>query len=332
MRGGCFSVLLLGVSGMPYKNYRVNCQLCGAEQLQRNLDRHMFRVHQVGEWRLGYSAVPSRSTTNAHSPERVMQDPEHSTCRLPVSNVTVVPISVHQSVDEESGSSMVNCHLRVPTTSQSTINVKQVPVVSVLGAESNNSCQMQSLMSDQRTVVSRPQMVSGVRVADNSDENCQSSLIKSDVNVDALQSGDTLNWAVRNAVLCMLRREDNNNLVALRRYLLTRFPEIPDVCRDVVIIATFTTAQKVALSYLDTLHDDATEMNIWARNYLHRWSHGLSALEPPPRYVPTARASTETPNLDRYLPVTNFLMTKELPVSMASQKLEFDKEFDRVTE
>jgi len=118
---------------MPYKNYRVNCQLCGSEQLQRNLDRHMFRVHQVGEWRPGYSAVPS-----THSPERVMQDPEHSTCRLPVSNVTVVPVSVHQSLDGEGGSSMVNCHL-----------VIRVPGVSVLGAESNISCQTQSLMSDQ---------------------------------------------------------------------------------------------------------------------------------------------------------------------------------------
>ena len=83
-----------------------------------------------------------------------------------------------------------------------------------------------------------------------------------------------------------------------------------------VIIATFTTAQKVALSYLDTLHEDATERNVWARNYLHKWSHGLSRSEPPPRYVPTVKASENLPSDDRYSPVTNFLLTKELPVTM----------------
>jgi len=175
-------------------------------------------------------------------------------------------------------------------------------------------------------------MVSCVRVSENIGETNQPSVVKPGINDDIIQSGDTLNWVIKDAVLCMLRREDNNNLVALRRYLLTRFPQIPDVCRDAVIIATFTTAQKVALSYLDTLHEDATERNVWARNYLHKWSHGLSASEPPPRYVPSVKASKESPNVDRYSPVTNYLLTKDFPVSISSQKREFEKEFDRVTE
>jgi len=133
-------------------------------------------------------------------------------------------------------------------------------------------------------------------------------------------------------VLCMLRREENNNLIALRRYLLTRFPQIPDACRDAVIIATFTAAQKAALSYLDTLHESAPERNAWARNYLHKWSHGLSASEPPPKYMPTVKTSENLPGDDRYSPVTNFLLTKDLPVSFSSQKHEFERAFNKVTE
>jgi len=279
-------------------------------------------VYQVGEWKPSYSLVPSSSTTNTHSPEHEMDSPDRSACRLPVTNLTVVPVSVHQSMvpNGQDSSSVVNRSLQVPTNVQSSVSVQQTPNVSVLGTECNIPCQTQSVMSDHRTVVSRAQMVSCVRVSDTGGENCQSSMVKSDVGTNVLQSSDTLNWVVKNAVLCMFRREDNNNLVALRRYLLTRFPEIPDVCRDAVIIATFTTVQKVALSYLDTLHDDATERNIWARDYLHKWCHGLSACEPPTRYVPTTRASSETPNVDRYSPVTNFLLTKQLPVSMDSQK------------
>ena len=111
-------------------------------------------------------------------------------------------------------------------------------------------------------------------------------------------------------------------MVALRRYLLTRFPKIPDACRDAVIIATFTAAQKAALLYFDTLYENAPERNAWATNYLHKWSHGLSASEPPPKYVPSVKTSENIPGEERYSPVTNYLLTKDLPVSYTSQKRE----------
>jgi len=38
-----------GVRAMPYKDCRLKCQLCGAEHYRRNLDRHLYRAHQVGD-------------------------------------------------------------------------------------------------------------------------------------------------------------------------------------------------------------------------------------------------------------------------------------------
>ena len=320
---------------MPYKNCRVRCHLCGAERHRQHIDRHLYRIHQIGEWKPSFSAAPSRSATNAPSPEREMDDSEPSTRRLPVDHLTVVPVSVHQSwvPNERDGSSTVNRQLDVSADVLNSVNAQEVPSISVDSTTRNTSCQATPALSDQRNVVSRAQMVSCVRVSNNnSAEINQSSVVKPGNNIDAPISDDTLNWVIKDAVLCMLRREENNTLVSLRRYLLTRFPQIPDVCRDVVIIATFTTAQKVALSYLDTLHEDAAERYIWAKNYLHKWSHGLSASEPPPRYVPTVKTSENLSGDDRYSPVANYLLTKELPVTMASQKREFEREFDRVTD
>ena len=82
----------------------------------------------------------------------------------------------------------------------------------------------------------------------------------------------------------MLRRDEDNNMEALKRYLMYRFPQIPEQFRDVIIVSAFMAAQKVALTYFDTLHEGATERSIWAKNYLRKWSHGMSTCEPVLKY------------------------------------------------
>ena len=198
---------------MPYKNCRVKCQLCGVEQHRQHMDRHMYRIHQVGEWKPGFSAAPSRSTTNALSPEREMDDSELSARRPPVDHLTVVPVSVHQSwvPNERDGSSTVNCQLDVSAGVLNSVNVQEIPNMSVDCSTCDNPCQATPALSDHRNVVSRAQMVSCVRVSNNnSAEINQSSVIKPGNNTDAAISEDTLNWVIKDAVLCMLRREENN--------------------------------------------------------------------------------------------------------------------------
>jgi len=105
--------LLLGVVvEMPRGGCRVNCKLCGEEQYTRNMNRHLYRAHQIGDWKTGYSAIQSEVTSRASSPATVTNIPDHpSRCSQAVllntnsdSNVNMVDdILVTTSAD-------VNCH------------------------------------------------------------------------------------------------------------------------------------------------------------------------------------------------------------------------------
>ena len=85
---------------------------------------------------------------------------------------------------------------------------------------------------------------------------------------------------VRNAVLCMLRRPDGNNLPTLVSYLQKHFPAIPGEWQIPLVIATFAYAQKVAATHVDAVLGDSDERVDWAKRSLARWGHGLSAVEP----------------------------------------------------
>jgi len=185
----------------------------------------------------------------------------------------------------------------------------------------HNSCRVESDVSHNRTVVSRVQRVSCVCEPDASGDSFE-------CDIPHVLCSDSMNWLVKDAVLCMLRRDEDNNMAALKRYLMYRFPQIPEQFRDVIIVSTFTVAQKVALTYFDTLHEGATERNIWAKNYLRKWSHGMSACEPVLKYIPSTKTTLAPENTQLYSPTNNYLLTREFPVSYESQK----REFDRVTE
>lgn len=117
---------------------------------------------------------------------------------------------------------------------------------------------------------------------------------------------------VREATLCMIRRNDGYNVPAMSRYLASRFPEIPSDWRMPIVVAAFTAVQKASAVHGDTLlrgDDDRTE---WARRSLARWTHGLSAVEPG-KFIDNHEGSSScefstagsTPNLleSRQLPV-----------------------------
>jgi len=161
------------------------CQLCGAEQNRHHLDRHLFRIHQIGEWKPGFSVAPSRAATNGHTPEHEMEESELSTCHPPVGNVTVVPVTVHQSMVPEGndGSSAVNRCYGIPIDVQNSVDMQQVPSLSVVGTGRNTPYQAKPVLSDNRTVVSRAQ-AEGV----GSPTSCAQQAA-----VDLQRSGDTLN-------------------------------------------------------------------------------------------------------------------------------------------
>jgi len=318
---------------MPTGGYHIKCQICGQEQYQGNIARHMFRAHRIGNRRPSYSTSTSSSTTRDHSPESAMDRSAQEPPSLPAT------VSVQMSANLPSCScgttayrlsSAVSLSDSVPN--QESVESQQVKAV-VVGDECLTPQQSQSLVTDQRKVVSRVQQVSYVRVSDDGcDGNGQPSVINSNVCDGLLQTqcvtGDALAGIIRDAVLCMLRRDDNNNLIALRKYLSLRFPEIPEMYSDPIIISTFAAVQKAALTYFDTLHTDAVDRNVWSRNYLHKWSHGLNTCEPPPKYIPSRKQSFESENAERYSPATNLLLTREFLVSLSLQR----KEFDRATE
>ena len=122
---------------------------------------------------------------------------------------------------------------------------------------------------------------------------------------------------VRNAVLCMLRRVTDVNLPALSSYLAKHFPLIPPAWRGSIIVAAFTGAQKAAVSHTDAVLQVDKERSVWARSSLSRWAHGLSAVEPGYVY-PSRDSSTSSVNADRYSPVSNFLLDRQVPVGVDS--------------
>ena len=84
---------------------------------------------------------------------------------------------------------------------------------------------------------------------------------------------------IRDAVLCMLRRQDGTNEPMMSNYLSYYLSDIPVNMHMPIIVATFTAAQKVAATHGDTLLPGDDERTTWARRSLTRWTHGLSGVE-----------------------------------------------------
>ena len=126
---------------------------------------------------------------------------------------------------------------------------------------------------------------------------------------------------VRDAVLCMLRRTTGNNLQSLTSYLETYFPDIPRQSRTCIIIAAFAAAQKVAATHVDVMLGVDEERVSWGKKSIARWIHGLGAVEPRQNnYEHSGSQQSKTPPLQKevYSPRTNYLVTKEMPVSINS--------------
>ena len=85
---------------------------------------------------------------------------------------------------------------------------------------------------------------------------------------------------IREATLCMIRRNDGYNVQSMSRYLTTCFPKIPPDWQMPIVVAAFTAVQKASAVHGDTLLRDDDERTEWARRSLARWAHGLSAVEP----------------------------------------------------
>ena len=98
---------------------------------------------------------------------------------------------------------------------------------------------------------------------------------------------------IRDATLCMLRRQEGNNVPAMSRYLNHYFSEIPEELHMPIIVATFSAAQKVAANHGDTLLPGDDERICWARRSLARWTHGLSGVE---KSIPSLSSETDTPS------------------------------------
>ena len=115
-------------------------------------------------------------------------------------------------------SALISYPLDVPYNYENSHNVQIVPNVSDVNAAKYVPCQTTPALSDSRSVVARPQVVSCVRecTVENVD-SIHPVVLKPVDNGTTSDTEDTLNWVIKDAVLCMLRREENNNLVALRR-------------------------------------------------------------------------------------------------------------------
>jgi len=118
-------------------------------------------------------------------------------------------------------------------------------------------------------------------------------------------SQDDMNKLIQDAVLCMMRKPDDNSMVSLKNYLACRFPMIPVQFREPIIVATFTAAWKASVTHLDAVLEQADARTIYARKALARWSHCLSAIEPPPN-VYMSQVSTAPADGSEYSPGTSF--------------------------
>ena len=123
---------------------------------------------------------------------------------------------------------------------------------------------------------------------------------------------------IRDATLCMIRRNDGCNLPAMSRYLATCFPKIPADWRMSIIVAAFTAVQKASAMHGDTLLQGDDERMEWARRTLTRWGHGLGAVEPG-RHPPDDEEipSTESPSA-HHAGKDDPLKWKQLPVPLES--------------
>ena len=128
---------------------------------------------------------------------------------------------------------------------------------------------------------------------------------------------------LRDAVLCMLRRNSGINQPALSKYLMTFFPEIPSEWHVPLIVATFTAAQKVAATYAETVFDLDDGRSSAAKKSLSKWMHGLSAVEPGrvaecQKNGESGVSSANSVDLDVYSPTRNFLVNRQVPVPLNS--------------
>jgi len=144
---------------------------------------------------------------------------------------------------------------------------------------------------------------------------------------------DTMECLIQSIVTCMLRRELRNDLGSLRQYLKAHFPQLPADLRDVVILTTFKTAQKVVATHFDTLVDGSDDRSVWAVRSLTHWLHGLSISEQMAGYNESPEHG-EPKDPDGYSPLNNCFYTKDLPVPInsATQMAEAQRDFDRATE
>jgi len=115
----------------------------------------------------------------------------------------------------------------------------------------------------------------------------------------------------------MLRKVDGINLASLLSYLEFCFPEILASWRMPVIVATYSAAQKVAVTHQDALMSTGDERHVWARRSLIRWAHGLSAVDSVK--AQGFNSSTRSSMTHEYCsPVNNFLHTRDVPVGINS--------------
>ena len=142
---------------------------------------------------------------------------------------------------------------------------------------------------------------------------------------------------VRDATICMLRRQEGNNVPGMVKYLTSFFPGIPEVCRIPVIVAAFTAAQKVAATHVDTHLSGDDERNDWAKRSLARWTHGLSAVEPESVHRDSSSTSldsrSESAREDRNVSEvpTNLFDSRAFPVPLESIFTQGDISFDLLT-
>jgi len=190
-----FGICLLGVFVvMPKGGSRVNCNLCGEEQYTRNMNRHLYRAHQIGEWKTGYSAIQSEVTSRASSPATVVNIPDHpsrhSQAVLPntnsASNVNMVD-DVHVATSAD-----INCHPPVSSCIPKTVGLQQSPDVHLVNSGNrdgtlSNLSRVESDMLDNRTVVSRVQRVSCVCEPDVSGDSFE-------CDIPHILCSDSMNW------------------------------------------------------------------------------------------------------------------------------------------
>ena len=126
---------------------------------------------------------------------------------------------------------------------------------------------------------------------------------------ESLQSVSISPEYVRDATLCMIRKNEGYNIPAMSKYLENSFPLIPTGWRMPIVVAAFTAVQKASAVHGDTLLLGDDERIQWARRSLARWAHGLSAIEPK-----TNRSEETSPDHGPQ----NLLISREVPVPAES--------------